>query len=452
MSSEAVRFSEYSETGPQLFSKNGQQIQASFRVAPIHVTVANVLRRQILSSVATVGFKTEPPELSDVKIQTNTAPLVNEMLMHRIGMIPVAIADPSSFVSDDYEFRINVENVGQSAVSITAADFQVYKIDSTGAETLMPNEAFFPPDPITNQTALITVLRQRYNLDTPPEKLTLKARASVGTGRTNMRYSPVSQCSYEYTRDTTAAREDALFQKWLATSKKVNDVQKITANLASELRREYDCMEIQRCYLQNEKGEPYDFTFHLESVGVFSVPTIIERGLKACEDLVAPYVALDIELPVGNLNVSINLCATRAGGYEVLFQNQEHTLGNLLQTYLVERHIEGTEMPRVKYAGYKVPHPLRQEMVVVIIPEDGLESSARKAIANVSAYLKEYFAGLSSSWQSSFEPKTVGQVTAAVPEPYTKATKAKTVKAVAEPVATEPVATAKPKTKRSTKA
>jgi DNA-directed RNA polymerase subunit L len=169
--------------------------------------------------------------------------------------------------------------------------------------------------------------------------------------------------------------------------------------------------------------------------------------------LVAPYVALDIELPVGNLNVSINLCATRAGGYEVLFQNQEHTLGNLLQTYLVERHIEGTEMPRVKYAGYKVPHPLRQEMVVVIIPEDGLESSARKAIANVCVYLKGYFAGLSSSWQSSFEPKTVGQVTAAaVPEPYTKATKAKTVKAVAEPVVTEPAVTAKPKTKRSTKA
>lgn len=460
MSSESVRFTEYVENGPQLFSKNGQQIQATFRVAPMHVTVANVLRRQILAAVPTVGFKTEPPELSDVKIQTNTTPLVNEMLMHRLGMIPVAVDDPSSFVPEDYEFRINVENVGQSSVSVTASDIEVYKIDAAGKESLLSNATFFPPDPITNQTALITVLRQRYNLDTPPEKLTLKARASVGTGRINMRYSPVSQCSYEYTRDKTPAREDALFQKWLATSKKVADVQKISADFAGELRREYDCMEVQRCYLQNEKGEPYDFTFHLESVGVFGVPTIVERGLKACEDLVTTYTTIDTQLPTGFFNVDIRPCATRGGGFEVVFQNQEHTLGNLLQTYLIERHVDGTETPRIAYAGYKVPHPLRQEMVVVISPEDGLQESALKAIAQVSAYLKTYFASLSASWYSTFQPATTTTTTAAttaakpVEAPKAKAAKTSAKAAAATAVAVEPVveAATKPKTKRGTKA
>lgn len=476
MSSDIARFTEYVETGPQLFSKNGQQIQASFRVAPMHVTVANVLRRQILSSVPTVGFKTEPPESSDVKIQTNTTPLVNEMLMHRLGMIPVAIDDPSTFVPEEYEFRINVENVGQSSVSVTASDIEVYKIDKSGQQVAMSNAAFFPPDPITNQTALITVLRQRYNLDTPPEKLTLKARASVGTGRTNMRYSPVSQCSYEYTRDRTAAREDALFQRWLATSKKVADVQKISAEFAGELRREYDCMEVQRCYLQNDKGEPYDFKFHLESVGVFSVPTIVERGLKACEDLVSTYVAIDTALPTGLYKVDINESATRAGGFEIVFQNQEHTLGNLLQTFLTERHVDGTEEPRIKYVGYKVPHPLRQEMVVVITPEDGLEASAVKAIAEVTTYLKGYFAGLSDSWQATFQPATAAPVVAKTVKAATATTTAvpvaaKTVKTAKAATATAPptaptaapvaapsvqvvakAAETKPKTKRSTKA
>ena len=93
--------------GPNLLNSTDHKIQANFRVAPIHVTVANTLRRQVLAAVATVGFKTEPPESSDVHITENTTPLVNEMLMHRIGMIPIAIADPSTFNPDDFEFSIS---------------------------------------------------------------------------------------------------------------------------------------------------------------------------------------------------------------------------------------------------------------------------------------------------------------------------------------------------------
>jgi len=434
MASEIARFTEYKETGPALFSKNGHQIQATFRVAPIHVTVANTLRRQILAAVPTVGFKTEPPEASDVKIQTNTTPLVNEMLMHRLGMIPIAVENPAEFNPDEHEFRINVENVGQTSVNVTASDIQVYKLNADGTETLLSNTDFFPPDPITNQTALITVLRKRYNMDTPPEKLTLKARASVSTGRVNMRYSPVSQCSYEYTRDTSKERETALFLRWLAVSKKVPDVEKISKEFADELRREYDCMEIQRCYLQNENGEPYDFTFHVESVGVFAVQTIIERGLKACEDLVSLYVAMDTELPVGANSVVINRSATRAGGFEFVFQNQEHTLGNLLQTFLMDRHVDGTEEPRLAYAGYKVPHPLRQEMVVVVSPLDGMEETAIKAIANVVQYLKGYFSTLLRSWQELSstqvtQPVQIQQTQEAVAKPAPKTRAKKTTKA-----------------------
>ena len=84
--------------------------------------------------------------------------------------------------------------------------------------------------------------------------------------------------------------------------------------------------------------------------------------------------------------------------YEFTFSKEEHTLGNLLQTFLVERHIEGTEMPRVKYAGYRVPHPLKQEMVLTISPVDGSVMSARKAIASVCTYLKTYFLEATQEW------------------------------------------------------
>lgn len=390
-----IVFSEYVEAGPSLMVDPHRKIQASFRASPLHVTIANTIRRQVLSAVPTIGFKTEPPEVSDVHIEKNTTPLVNEMLAHRIGMIPIAVRDLSTFNPEDYEFQINVENVGRQPVNVSASDFVVIK-RTDGNEVRLPTEDFFPPDPITKETALITVLRPQYNMDSPPEKLVVRAKASVDTGRTNMRFSPVAQCSYEYTRDPDPSRENAIMLNWMANSKKVPDASKLTPERLEELKREFNTLEIQRCYLQNEKGEPYDFTFHLESVGVFSVPEIIERSLQACENIVTPYTALDVELPP---NVQIKRAANRMNGcFELAFQEEEHTLGNLIQTYLTERHIEGQNQPRLTYAGYKVPHPLRKEMVLIASATDGQEESVRKAIAEVCIYLKGYFASMRKTW------------------------------------------------------
>ena len=398
-----IAFTEYVEAGPTLFHSKVEKIQATFRAAPMHVTVANTLRRQVLSAIQTVGFKTEPPESSDVRIDTNTTPLVNEMLMHRIGMIPIYVKDASTFNPEDYEFRLNIENISRSNVNVTAADFVVVKRNQVdGTETVLDTREFFPPDPITGDTALITVLRPQYNMDSPPEKLSIRAKASIGTGRLNMRYSPVAQCSYEYTQDPDPSRRNGLFLQWAATSKKVADTSTADPVRVAELQREFDCLEVQRCYLQNEKGEPYAFTFNIESAGVLSVSDIVERGLTACEQIVSAYTGIDTTMPP---NVLIKPAPTRVQtAFEVSFQNEEHTLGNLLQTFLVERHIEGTEEPRIQYAGYKVPHPLRAEMVLIVAAAD--EAAVKGAIASVCSYLKDYFNSTRDTWLST--PKIEG--------------------------------------------
>ena len=394
-----ITFSNYQESGPSLLNDDKHKIQATFRIKPIHVTVANTLRRQILASVPTVGFKTEPPEASDVIIETNTTALVNEMISHRIGMIPINIVDPSSFDPKDYEFRINIENIGTEARNVTASDFTVIKFGPDSSETVLNTNDFFPPDPITKGTAIITTLRPQYNADSPSEKLVIRAKPTIGTGRQNMRYSCVSQCSYEYTIDDNVKRQNSMFLSWLAVSKKVEDPNAVTPERLGELKREFNCLEIQRCFLENEKGEPYDFIFHIESVGIFSVPTIIDRGLQACEDLVTPYINMDTDLPS---SVSVVKSVRRMeNGLEFTFTNEDHTLGNLLQTLLVNRHIEGSEEPRITYAGYKVPHPLRQEMVLILSSEDGNELNLRKAIASTCTYLKEYFVKARKIWSQT---------------------------------------------------
>jgi DNA-directed RNA polymerase subunit L/DNA-directed RNA polymerase alpha subunit len=401
-------FHNYAESGPSLLGDSSRKLHASFRLFPSNTTIANTLRRQILVATPTVAFRTEPAEESEVHIETNTTPLMNEMLAHRIGMIPVR-ADPHTFQSDAYVFVIEKENDtkgrDKKMMDVCASDFQIYQVDPANPleeGIRIPTEQFFPPDPITGNTCLITRLRAQWNPAAPNEKLVLRAKASVSTGAENIRWSPVSQCSFENTLDEDPERAETMFRAWIAVNKKIPDIDSLAPEKQDELRREYKTMEIQRCFRVDEKGEPNDFTFHLESVGVRTVPECVSDALRATIEKLTRYQDLDNELPA---NVSVRSGDTQFPSVDIWFQDEEHTLGNLLQHYLVERHVEGLDGPLLTYAGYKVPHPLKKEMFVRVgvNVEGGSEAEAneaRLAVAKVVRHLKELFEGLLGHWNT----------------------------------------------------
>ena len=396
-------FSDYSESGPTLLGEEAHKIRTSFRLSNVHMTMANTIRRAIQVMTPSVGFRTEPYEKSEVIITVNTTPLVNEMIAHRIGMIPIKVPDLLTFDPSKYEFVIDKENDTKGLVDVHASDFKVFMKNPENpmdASVQLNTDDFFPPDPITKSTVLITRLRPQWNPTAPNERIKLKAKACISTGAENIRWSPVSQCSYENTRDPDPEHQNAVFYTWLATNKKIDNHAEIPAERAAELKREFDTMEIQRCYLKNEKGEPYDFTFYVESVGVHSVPEIVKNGIVACEALVAKYQDIDGTIPE---NVRVQQGDSRFASIDVIFQNEGHTLGNLLETYLVGDHVD-TGLG-ITYAGYKVPHPLRPEMFVRIGVEDADADTQKRtallAVATVCRKLKEEFRALQASWVAS---------------------------------------------------
>ena len=107
-----------------------------------------------------------------------------------------------------------------------------------------------------------------------------------------------------------------------------------------------------------------------------------------------------MHLHMGDLpdDVIVSTSDSRMIGYDFLFQKHDHTLGNLLQTWLVEHHIEGNEEPKVTYAGYAVPHPLRDEMVLRIGVADRSELTARLAIATAAKGCVTMFKNLRAKW------------------------------------------------------
>ena len=98
-------------------------------------------------------------------------------------------------------------------------------------------------------------------------------------------------------------------------------------------------------------------------------------------------------------NVRIQPTLGHRKGIEVIFDNTEdHTLGNLLQTYLVERHIMADQAPRLTYAGYKMGHPLKKELTLEIGSEADVEMTARRAIVAVIRFLLGLLDTMERDW------------------------------------------------------
>lgn len=372
----------------------------AFTLSPIHVTYANTLRRLILTGVETIAFRadmTSTGSTTDVVVKRNDTPMTNEMLADRIGLIPINVTEPLLWKNDKYVFSLKVAGSKDNTTYVKSGDFQVKDIMSGEDEALVVStEKFFPQNPITGDTCLIATLQTGSG---PTQQfIEIEAKATKGTGREHARFSPVSQCSYEYTPDEDPQRIEEMFQSWLNISKKASGIDKGSERY-NELRREFNTMQIKRCFKINTKGEPFSFDFTVETAGVLSVPYIIERACEVGENMCSRYVNIHRgDLPD---EITVSSADSRIIGYDFLIRGHDHTLGNLLQTWLVEHHIEGTSNPSITFAGYSVPHPLRDEMVIRIGVEDGEESTARQALAEAAKGCVDMFQKLRTSWRAS---------------------------------------------------
>ena len=266
-------------------TKDGDVLR--FTLAPTQVSYANTLRRAIITEVETVAFRSEIKEdgtTSDVLISKNSTPMSNEMLAHRLGLVPVHVADPLNWSPEDYTFKLDVTNDSSDPLDVVASDIRVYKDRGPEEEPLLvPSVEFFHPDPVTHDTCLLAVLKGRTGTQ-EPESVSLTAKATVGTGRENAAFMPVtSRCSYGYTLDTNEERKKEVFTAWLQTSKKVNPSElESNAVRKGELEREFATMQQQRCFLKDAAGEPYSFDFIVESVGVLTPVYCVARALGFC--------------------------------------------------------------------------------------------------------------------------------------------------------------------------
>ena len=424
-------------------------LTVAFTVKPTQVAYANTLRRMILTGVESVAFESDMNEkggTTNVVITKNTTPMTNEMLADRIGLIPIYVEDPLTWDPEEYTFHLNVTNDSFDSRDVTAADFEVRKKSSDPSDpaSVIGNTKFFRKNMLTDSTALITVLKG-HQAKQSSQAIELTAKATVGTGRDHIRFSSVSQCSYSYTIDSDPARQQTFFERWLRNNKKV-EPKSLESDEARKkiLEREFETMEVQRCFLVDEKGEPYSFDFVIETMGIQEASQIVNRALENIVTKCSKYISLDKEVVD---TVSVKPAEARMKGFDFMFRGEDHTLGNLFQCWMESNLVDTNE---ITFVGYKVPHPLRDEMLLRIGVEDGQETTARAMVAKAAKGCADMFRQWKENWaQATVRP--MGTRTRASLKLTKKNATAmmEAQKSVASAVAGQAVAAAGPGKKRS---
>lgn len=156
------------------FSRLDERV-AKFTMSGVSMSFANMFRRAMISEVPTLAIE-------DVRIYDNTSVLFDEMLAHRLGLIPLRtdlkVYKPRS--------ECTCEGVGCSACTAT------YTLSVEGPKTVTSSD-LIPQDPDAAPAEEgIPIIELAKD-----QKVVIEAHAVLGTGKEHAKWQATTACGYK---------------------------------------------------------------------------------------------------------------------------------------------------------------------------------------------------------------------------------------------------------------
>ena len=102
-----------------------------FTLSNINVSLANALRRTILTDIPINVIRTETYETNQCQIQENTSRLHNEIVKQRLSCIPIHTKD-LKVLPENVQLEVDVKNDTDNIIYVTTEHFKL-KNKKTGA-------------------------------------------------------------------------------------------------------------------------------------------------------------------------------------------------------------------------------------------------------------------------------------------------------------------------------
>jgi DNA-directed RNA polymerase subunit L len=314
----------------------------TFTLIGLDVCYANGLRRTILSDIPIIVFKTTPHQENKANIMINTSRLNNEIIKQRLSCIPICIKDLDINLAN-YILEIDVENKTDTMIMVTTRDFKIKNLTTDSYLDENEMRKIFPPyiPPNGKSEYYIDFLRLRSKIsdDLPGERIKLTSEFSISNARDDSMFNVVGTISYGYTPDKEEMGKQLSIRrdKWEQEGKTAAEIdfESKNWNLLEGLR-----------YVTK-----HSFDFIIQTVGIYENTEIIIKGCQILIDKINIQKQL-LDTDEMEIQPSEN---TLENCYDVTLQNEDYTVGTILNTELYETFYKQHKM--LSYVGFKKMHP-----------------------------------------------------------------------------------------------
>jgi DNA-directed RNA polymerase subunit L len=311
----------------------------TFEIHNVDLAIVNGIRRTILTDIPIPGVIGEALDNEEptVNILANTGALHNEIITHRIGLIPLCLPEDEieGYEDGSIKLELNVKNEGNKIENVTTKHIKASRNDKPISDKELGS--IFPANHVSKDHILITRLRAG-------EHLHFKADVVKRTGRHNASFNPVSLCNFSYIQDP------------------------------AEASKKQSVLDKERAYYKNKYGDPIAFKFDIEHINPNvdprylmpkSLDIIIDKLAKLRDQLMNIEKASDLK---------IQQFQDIENTFEFMIDNEDDTLGNIIQSYIHNKYIrENNKFNNTiacLFVGYICPHPLKSLMILRITLED----------------------------------------------------------------------------------
>jgi DNA-directed RNA polymerase alpha subunit/DNA-directed RNA polymerase subunit L len=338
--------------------------ELKFTLSGVNVSIANALRRIILSDIPIVVFRVSPNEKNKCNIIVNTCGLNNEIVKHRLSCIPIHIKDVEDFPLKNYILEVNVQNNTDTTIYVTTKDFVIKDLVSGKPLPADRMREIFPANDITGDFIDFVRLKARPSEDIVAKTIQLTCKFDIGTAKEDAAYNVVSTCSYGNTIDSAVqeATLQQLKQKWKDEGKKEFEIEFEATN--------WKLLEGKRIFLKDS------FDFVIQTIGIH---TNAELLLMSCKIMMEKLQNMDSIIDKDELEIKLS-DNTMQNCFDIILENEDYTIGKVIEYFLLKKFWETRILT---FCGFKMMHPHDLYSIIRVAYHEPVE------ISTIKGHLKE---------------------------------------------------------------
>ena len=385
----------------------------------IDLSLVNAIRRICCSLIPSLAFNNSENN-DDTIIHKNTSSLHNELIVNRLALVPLnangifkiktkydkdASKRECAFVqesiipnfilheknnnyvpiknfSDSLQKDVTVQDFKLEITNEQKKQFEKAGISSNEIENYVKSQLFHRdsvPD-INNldkkvaSDSIIIILKPSLSQNNDIQEIHLHGKPIVGQPVEHSSFSRICTPFIEFMTTTDKVELERLFRNKINSINEIRQQKNknmITKDSDEWMKQKsiFECIDRQKMFKQNSKGEPNEIMLTVESINSFTPQQHIFDSIIWLK-LMLNDLYFEFNRFQKSKIIEINEHETIKNAIDVKLTNHNHTIGNILNTFGQKLFIDNLEIPilgnSLQFMSYRAPHPLYEEIVITM--------------------------------------------------------------------------------------